>query len=484
MDERTKKRVSRLESSPAAALPVSAEAPHPGLPPGPRSPGWMQTSQWMFRPIEFMDRCRQQYGEIFTIRLGPAKNVVMIGSPELAKQALSRDPDILRAGDTNGIFRPVVGSNSILLLDGDAHMHQRRILLRGLGASHAAQFVDQVREIAAKRIGGWEKGQRLKLHDEMEAISFASIMRVVFGEHSDEPHAELRELIPEMMDRCDSPFTLMPWFRRELAGGSPYARLMRVLDRIDEILFELISERRADPMTQVRDDIVSLLLKAEHEDGSALTDREVRDEILTMIMAGYETTTSGSAWALERLLRSPEQLDRLTAEIESGSDGAYMDAVVKETLRARPVVPVVARHVTETVGLGGYTIPAGSTLMVSIYLVHSDPESYPEPDEFRPERFLSGVPEEAAWIPFGGGVRRCLGARFAELEMKVILTQVLTTARLRATGKKDEDFKRKRFTFAPENGAAAEVEELVPAQSSLGTRRFQRRGPQVPAPKP
>ena len=438
----------------------------------------------MFRPIEFMNQCRERYGRIFTIRLGPAQNVVMVGTPDLAKQALSQDPDILRAGATNGIFRPVVGSNSILLLDGDAHMRQRRILLRGLGASHAAQFVDQVREIAAARIGGWETGQQLKLHEEMEAISFASIMRVVFGESSDNSHTELRSLIPEMMDRCDSPFTLMPWFRRELAGSSPYARLMRVLDKIDRILFEVISERRADPMTQFRDDTVSLLIRAEHEDGSPLDDQEVRDEILTMIMAGYETTTSGSAWALERLLRSPERLQRLTAELEEGREDTYLEAVVKETLRARPVVPVVARHVTQPVELGGYMIPAGSILMVSIYLVHSDPDTYPDPDEFRPERFLNGVPGDGAWIPFGGGVRRCLGARFAELEMKVILTQVLTTARLRAKGRNAEDFKRKRFTFAPDGGAAAEVEALVPPQSSLGTRRFVRRAPQVPAPQP
>jgi cytochrome P450 family 135 len=473
-----------LESPSAGSLPRGSTESLRGLPPGPHAPGWVQTSQWMFRPIQFMNRCRERYGPIFTVRLGPAQNVVMVGTPDLAKQALSHDPDILRAGETNGIFRPVVGSNSILLLDGDAHMQQRRILLRGLGASHAAQFVDQVREVAATRIAGWETGQRLKLHEEMEAISFASIMRVVFGEYSSSSHSELRGLIPEMMDRCDSPFTLMPWFRRELAGGSPYARLMRVLDKIDRILFELISERRVDPMTQFRDDTVSLLLRAEHEDGSPLSDQEVRDEILTMIMAGYETTTSGSAWALERLLRSPEQLQRLTDEIEKGREDTYLEAVVKETLRSRPVVPVVARHVTQPVELGGYMIAAGTILMVSIYLVHSDPDTYPEPDEFRPERFLNGIPENGAWIPFGGGVRRCLGARFAELEMKVILTQVLATARLRPSDPKAEDFKRKRFTFAPERGAAAEVEALVPPQSSLGTRRFVRRAPQVPAPKP
>jgi cytochrome P450 family 135 len=452
------------------------------LPPGPHAPGWVQTSQWMFRPIEFMERCRKRYGPIFTIRLGPAQNVVMVGEPNLAKQVLTGTPSILRAGETNGIFRPVVGSNSILLLDGDAHMRQRKIMLPGFGASHAAEFVDQVREIAEKRIAGWEVGQKLKLHEEMEAISFASIMRVVFGEHSDDSHAELRKLIPDMMDRCDSPFTLMPWFRRELGGSSPYAHLMKVVDKIDQVLFEIIAERRADPMTQFRDDTVSLLLRAMHEDESPLTDPEIRDEVLTMIMAGYETTTSGGAWALERVLRSPEQMERLVAEIEAGKDDAYLDAVVKETLRVRPVVPVVARHVSEPFELDGYVIPEGSTLMASIYLVHSDPETYPEPEEFRPERFLEGTPEGAAWIPFGGGVRRCLGARFAELEMKVVLTQVLATARLRPHGRSAEDFKRKRFTFAPDRGAAAVVEELVPPQSSLGTRRFRRRGPRVMAP--
>jgi cytochrome P450 len=437
----------------------------------------------MFRPIEFMERCRKRYGPIFTIRLGPAKNVVMVGDPQLAKEVLAGDAAVLRAGETNGIFRPVVGSNSILLLDGDAHLSQRRIMLPGFGASHGAEFVDQVREIAETRIAGWKPGQRLKLHDEMEAISFASIMRVVFGEHSDDSHAELRRLIPDMMDRCDSPFTLMPWFRRELAGSSPYARLMKVIDTIDDVLFETISERRADPMTQFRDDTVSLLIRAVHEDDSPLTDREVRDEVLTMIMAGYETTTSGGAWALERLLRSPEQLERLVGEIEAGADDTYLDAVVKETLRVRPVVPVVARHVTEPVEVSGYLIPAGSTLMVSIYLVHNDPDSYPEPDEFRPERFLAGTPDGAAWIPFGGGVRRCMGARFAELEMKVVLTQVLASARLRPQGRSAEGVKRKRFTFAPDAGAAAMVEELVPLQSSLGTKRFRRRAPRVVTPQ-
>lgn len=468
---------SPAEMLPARSDPDFETSPHEGLPPGPGGPGWMQSSKWMFRPIEFMERCRQRYGRIFTLRLGPKHNVTMVADPRLAKEVMAGDPAVFRAGDTNGLFRPVVGSNSILLLDGDAHMRQRKILLPGFGASHGAQFVDQVREITQDRLSTWKQGQRLKLQDEMEAISFASIMRVVFGDHNEDSHAELRRLIPEMMDRCDSPFTLMPWFRRELAGGSPYARLMKVIDEVDAILYETIAERRADPMTQLRDDTLSLLLRAEHEDGSPLGDEEIRDEVLTMVMAGYETTTSGGAWALERLLRSPEKLERLTREVEAGEDNAYLDAVVKETLRVRPVVPVVARHLAEATELDGYMIPAGSTVMISIYLVHNDEETYPDPEQFKPERFLDGTPEGAAWIPFGGGVRRCIGARFAELEMKVVLTQVLATAKLRAVGRSDEGSKRKRFTLAPEGGAAAVVEELVSPQTALGSGRFRRRAP-------
>jgi cytochrome P450 family 135 len=447
------------------------------LPPGPRQPGWAQTYQWMFRPIELMERCRRRYGSIFTLRLGPSQDVIMVADPSLAKEVMTGDPAVFRAGDTNGLFRPVVGSNSILLLDGEAHLRQRRILLPGMGAKHGAQFAEQVREIAQRRIATWKPGQKIRLQDEMEAISFASIMRVVFGEDPANAHAELQTLIPEMMDRCDSPFTLLPWFRRELAGGSPYARLMSVLDKIDALIFETIAERRMDPITQFRDDTLSLLLRAQHDDGSPLSDREVRDEVLTMIMAGYETTTSAGAWTLERLLRSPGRLLRLKDEVESGGQGTYMEAVIKEALRVRPVVPVIARRLSAPVQLGGWTIAAGTTLMVSIYLVHTDEETYSDPYEFKPERFIGGVPDGAAWIPFGGGVRRCIGATFAELELKTVLTEVLGSTNLRPASPHAEGFSRKRFTLAPERGSAAVVEDLLPVPEVRGTRRFRRRAP-------
>jgi cytochrome P450 family 135 len=446
-----------------------------GLPPGPRAPGWLQTYRWMFRPIELMERCRKRYGPIFTLRLGPGQDVIMIGEPKLAKQVVTGDPAIFRAGDTNGIFRPVVGSNSILLLDGERHLHQRRILLPGVGASHGAQFADQVREITQARIAGWRPGQRLQLQAEMEAISFASIMRVVFGEAPGDSLAELERLIPEMMDRCDSVFTLVPWFHRQFAGATPYARLLKVVDQIDRLLFEVIEDRRADPMTELRDDTLSLLVRAEHENGMPLGDREIRDQVLTMIMAGYETTTSAGAWALERLLRSPGQLHRLRSEIEEGARESYLDAVVKEALRIRPVVPVVARRLAEPVELDGWLLDAGTILMVSIYLVHTDEKTFPDPHEFKPERFITGLPEGAAWIPFGGGVRRCLGASFAELELRVALTEILGTVGLRPLQPFSEGFTRKRFTLAPERGSAAVVEDLIRVPAIRGRGRFRRR---------
>jgi cytochrome P450 len=461
----------RTEDPTSGFHPRQANGGADRFPPGPRTPGAVQTLAWMNRPIPFMERCRERYGRIFSMRLGPGKDIVMVADPQLAKEVMAGDPAIYRAGETNGIFRPVVGSNSILLLDGDEHMRQRKILLKGFSASHGARFTDQVREIAQRQVASWQAGQRLNLAEEMEAVSFEAIMRVVFDDRSEETLSELRRLIPEMMDRCDSPYTLIPWFRHELGGTTPYAKLMGVLNRIDELFLEMISDRRGDPLTAMREDVVSLLLRAEHEDGAPLSDREIRDELLTMIMAGYETTTSGLAWALERLLHSPEQMERLTAEVEAGDD-LYLEAVVRETLRARPVIPVVARHLAETVELGGYVIPAGCTLMVSIYLVHNDPETYPEPEKFRPERFLSGTPDGAAWIPFGGGVRRCLGARFAELEMKVVLGQIVARARLRPVGRSPEGVKRKRFTFAPDRGAEAVVDQLIAPKAPAASKRF------------
>jgi cytochrome P450 len=450
-------------------------APAGQLPPGPRLPSSLQTLQWMYRPIDFMEKCRKRYGPIFSLQLGPARNVFVIADPAAAKQVLTADPEYFRAGDTNGIFKDVVGNHSILVMDGPEHMHHRRILLPVVGR-HAERYRELIAGIARDRVARWEPDSEIQLLGEMEAISFEVMMRIAMGtDGSTDREAKLRSLIPQMMDRCESPFTLIPWFRHEMGGLSPYARLMRFIDGIDEILYELIEERRADPLTDIRDDALSLLIRATYEDGSPLEDRVVRDELLTMLMAGYETTTAGLTWAFERLLRSPDKLRRLMREMETG-DQAYLMAVVKETLRRRPVIPIAARKALAPIELMGYSLPAGSVLMVAIYLIHSDPEIYPEPKEFRPERFLNAESkgtDGGAWIPFGGGIRRCLGASLAQYELAVVLRTVLEEAELELVQKSDEPVARRRFTLSPGRAGQARVRRISPQVSApSGSLRF------------
>jgi cytochrome P450 len=431
------------------------------LPSGPASPPIAQQLQWLFRPIPFLERARRRHGKIFRARLaGGETPVFVVGDPAVAKAVLAGPPDQFRGGETNKPFRPVVGDNSILLLDGDEHLRQRKLILPAFSGSHVRDFADQIARTTHERISSWETGKPFGIQREMEAISFETIMRVSFGELN-EHHERLRALVPEMMDRCASPLLLMPWFRQDLGGITPAAKTRRVLREIDSVLFQLIAEGRADPLVQLRTDVLALLLNARHEDGSPMGDQLIRDELLTLLMAGYETTTSALSWTFERLLRTPQAHERLLGEMERGED-EYLNAVIKEGLRARTAVPVVARRVNVPVQLGGYTFPAGSVLMVSIYLVHRDPEMYPDPEVFRPERFLEEGSEARVWIPFGGGVRRCLGASFAQLEMKVVLQTILSRVALRAPDQADEAPQRRRFILAPENEARVVADSIEP----------------------
>jgi cytochrome P450 len=404
--------------------------------------------------------CRRRYGDIFSLRLGPGRNTVVVAEPVAARRVMRGDPEIFRAGDANGILKPVVGPASLLVLDGEEHMQHRRILLPAFGANHGPAFAETVREATRERLGTWRVGQTVKLQQEMEAISLDAILHLALGPGPEDRLEQFRVRVPDMMRRCASPFTLLPYFRHELGGTTPYARLQQVLGELDSLFLDAIVERQASPVEGVND-CLSLLCAATDESGTPLSNQQIRDELLTMIMAGYETTTSALAWTFERLLRSPEVMSRLQDDLSQGSD-SYLDAVVKEILRLRPVVPVLARKVREDVSLNGHAIPGGSVLMVSIYLLHRDPALHPDPDEFRPERFLDR--ESEPWMPFGGGVRRCLGASFAQLEMKVIIREVLAAATLRAPDPADERVARRRFTFAPAHDARATIEGVSSLQ--------------------
>jgi cytochrome P450 len=358
------------------------------------------------------------------------------------------------------VMEPVTGPSSILLLDAAPHMRMRKLMLPPFHGEAIAHYAELIEQITNREIDGWREGQRVRTRSVAQRITMEVIIRAVFGISDPERIAELQRLLP----RLSSPNPLLLLVQRDLGRFSPWGRFIRLRDRVDGLLYEEIARRREDPERERRTDILTLLLSARDEAGEPLTDRELRDELITILLAGHETTATSIGWAFERLLRTPAALERLVAEVEAGESSDYLDAVVKETLRVRPVVPEVFRAPTEETELGGYRFTPGTQLAASIMLVQLDPELYPpDPHEFRPERFLDGAPEPYTWVPFGGGVRRCLGAAFATLEMKVVIATILSRTRLRAPRAKAEKVRFRGVTILPSRGGEAIVERVAPA---------------------
>jgi len=412
-----------------------------------------------------MERAHKTYGDLFTLRLGPSR-VVMIADPAAVKQVFQGPPDLLHMGDINGLFRPILGSSGLLLIDGQEHMRQRKLMLPPFHGQRMREYGELMSDAAHREVSSWPQGEPFALLPRMQSITVDVILGAVFG--IDQATAEpdrLRALVVELLHRCQSYSTMLPQLRRSLAGRSPWAKLMACVKEVDEALYAEIARRRRAGADG--DDVLSLLLQARDEQGNPLSDTELRDELLTLLVAGHETTASALAFAFERLLRHPDKLARLSEELHAG-DETYLDAVIKETLRLRPVLPIVARKLKGPFEVGGYELPKSTVLMPSIWLVHRNPDLYPEPEEFRPERFVGVKPDTYGWIPFGGGVRRCLGASFAQFEMRVVLKTVLTRAVL-AAAPKPERVVRRSFTFAPERGA-----EVVLIRRLARERRFQR----------
>ena len=417
------------------------------------------------RPVPFMERCHRDYGDMFTLRLGPSR-VVMIADPAAVKQVFQGPPDLLHMGHINGLFRPILGSNGLLVIDGQEHMRQRKLMLPPFHGQRMREYGELMSEVAHRQVSSWPLNEQFPLLPRMQSITVDVILGAVFGiDQATHDPGRLRALVVELLRRCQSYSTMLPQLRRSLRGRSPWARLMACVAEVDEALYAEIARRRR--VDADGDDVLSLLLQARDEDGQPLSDRELRDELLTLLVAGHETTASALAFAFEQLLRHPDKVERLTGELARG-DETYLDAVIKETLRLRPVLPIVARKLKGPFEVGGYDLPRSTVLMPSIWLVHRNPELYPDPEEFRPERFLGVTPDTYGWIPFGGGVRRCLGASFAQFEMRTVLKTVLSRAVL-AVEPRPERVVRRSFTFAPEREA-----EVVMVRRLARERRFQR----------
>jgi cytochrome P450 len=423
------------------------------LPPGPREPSWLQAARWWTRPVPFMERCRARYGPRFTIRLLGLPPFVMLTDPGEIKEVFTAPPEVLHPGQGAGLLRPIVGSNSLILLDEGAHLSQRRLMLPAFHGERIARLTDVMAEVAGAEIDGWPRHERTALHPRLQALTLEIILRTVFGLEEGARLERLRRSLTDILATATSPTSTLPPLQHDLGPRTPWGRFVRLRDKVDAELFALIDERRAE--AGERDDVLALLLAARHEDGSPMSDQELRDELMTLLVAGHETTASQLAFAFERLVRTPAVLARLTADLADGGGDAYLTATVQETLRRRPVLPNAApRAVMQEIEVGGQRYPPGVCLVPNAYLIHHDPSIYPEPYAFRPERFLDESPGTYTWIPFGGGRRRCLGAAFATVEMQVVLRAVLGRTSPRAAGDGRLEVSRRRsITLSPREGA-------------------------------
>jgi cytochrome P450 family 135 len=398
-----------------------------------------------------MEDCSRRYGAMFTLRITHEGTWVFLTDPDAVKQVFTGAPRLLHAGEANIVLLPVLGSQSVLLLDEQEHMAQRKLMLPSFHGRRMRRYEDVMSEVAAREIERWPLGTPLSAWPTMQAITLEVILRTVFGVQEGERLSRLGDALRRVLAWGTRPQRLALLAAIGPRRISDLRVFRRVLDPADALLDDEIRRRREAPDLEDRDDVLSLLLQARHEDGSPMSDKELRDELMTLLVAGHETSATSLAWALEALTRHPAALERLREEVDAGED-AYLDAVIQETLRLRPVIALVLRRLTEPMEVGGRLLPAGATVAPCIYLLHRRPDVYQNPRAFRPERFLEQPPGTYTWIPFGGGVRRCLGASFAQFEMKVVLRELVSRLDLRAARPRGERRVRRAIIFAPERG--------------------------------
>ncbi|MGO9249446.1 MAG: cytochrome P450 [Solirubrobacteraceae bacterium] len=435
-----------------------------GLPPGPRMSRALQSVIWYRRAQWLMDQCQARFGDMFTLKIANEGTWVITSDPDTIKQVFTGDPRLLHAGEANRILLPVLGPDSVLLLDDAPHLRQRKLMLGAFHGERMQRYGALMADVAAREIERWPLNQPYPLRPRMQAMTLEIVLRAVFGVSDGPRMDELRRELRRLLDTVTDPLkgiamltlgpdriTRVPAFRREL-------------ERINAPIYAEIADRRTATDLAERDDIMSLLLQATHEDGSPMSDSELRDELLTLLVAGHETTANALSWAVERLCRHPERMERLTEEARAGDDDTYLKAVVQETLRLRPVISIVLRTLQEPMELGGRLLPAGVSIVPSIHLVHRRADIYPEPNEFRPERFIESeggkdwMPARPyTWIPFGGGIRRCLGAAFAQFEMEVVLRELVLRRTLAPARPESERNYRRAITETPRYDATVIV---------------------------
>ncbi|HEX8741818.1 MAG TPA: cytochrome P450 [Thermoleophilaceae bacterium] len=445
------------------------------LPPGPRAPAPITTAQFARRPLDSLRRWHSRFGDVFTVRYLGFGTGVYVAEPDAIRGLLTGDQSDLLAGEANSILEPVLGKRSVLVLDGPEHLRQRKLLLPPFQGSRVAAFRTIIRDVAGRAVDRWQPGERLVVRERMRALTFEVICHAVFGVTEPARVERLRTALSAVID-TGSILMAVPVARTDLGRLSPGGRLARRLRAADGLLYEEIARRRAEPDLAERTDVLSLLLQARDEEGRAMTDAELRDELFTMLAAGHETTATGLAFAIELLLRNPAVLARLREAIESDDDD-YLDAVGKETLRMRPVIDAAERTLTKSRTVAGWELPPGVKVYPAIALVHHRADLYPEPDAFRPERFSDEGAESYSWLPFGGGIRRCIGAALAQAEMAEVLRVVASRVELAPLRAEPDPVVLRGITLVPRFGVPVRVvrrrerpRRLTGAQLTPGSR--------------
>jgi cytochrome P450 len=418
------------------------------LPAGPREPPVLQTLQWLLRPISFLESCRRRYGDVFSVRfLGFGSAMVMLSDPEAIRALYGNAEHGLPPGRTLALL-PILGPRSLLLLEGREHLARRRVMLPPFHGARMRAYEDTVRDVVASDVKRWPEGEPFAMHPRMQRVTLEVILRAVFGVTDPERREALAQRLGALLaDTASVGLQFGVLLSRRFGGPDPLASLQVRRREIDAMLDVEIAARRADP----REDILSMLVAARFEGGEPMDDAELRDQLMTLLLAGHETTATALAWTFDLLVRHPAVLERLVAAVDAG-EGAYVRAVVTESLRLRPVVPLAGRRLNAPLRVDGHELAPGTDVTPAIWLAHTRADRYPEPFAFRPERFLDGAPSTYAWVPFGGGVRRCIGAAFAEMEMRVALEEILRRRSLRAASGRAERVARRNVTFSPAGG--------------------------------
>jgi cytochrome P450 family 135 len=434
------------------------------LPPEPKYSPLSQTLRWSFRPLPFLQECREKYGDAFSLKfLGFERPMVMISDPAAIKALYTERSHGLPPG-REVVLTPIVGPHSVLVIEGSDHLAHRKVMLPPFHGERMRSYEPAVSEIVDAEVDSWPLGEEFAIHPHMQAMTLEVILRVVFGVAEGPRLEQLRVVLTKVLEETASPFTqLIGLAARRFGGRGPWAKFEAQLRAVDELLYAEIADHRKREDLEERGDILSLLMQARFEDGSEMSDEDLRDQLMTLLLAGHETTATALAWTFDLLLRHPRELTRLRESLEAGEED-YLRATISESLRLRPVVPLAGRRLATELKTDNLTLPAGTDVTPAIWLAHTRADVYSEPFAFRPERFLDEAPDTYAWVPFGGGIRRCLGAAFAEFEMRIVLREVLTRCELHKANPRPEKIGRRNITLSPKDGTPVVLTARRPAR--------------------